>query len=181
MRKKILVGICVAAVGVFLADRLLTGVTPGAAEAEAAGVVESMAKAAQPSSQGESPLGQDAGKAVRTMIADRLDRQAAHASDNQPVRDAFCAGTSWIGAPKSPAATTTSDEARAREFAAQHKLTATFVGAEDGRAIVDGRGLMVGQTLDGFTLVSVDRVSAQWTREGVEVRLTLQPATAEGQ
>lgn len=177
MRKKLLIGVCMLAVGAFLTDRLLLG-SSGAAEAEAAALDQPIERVSPPC--GEQPFAQDAGKNVRTAIADRLDRQAAACSDST-VRDAFCAPTSWVAVAKPAAAATTSDEAKARQFAEQHKLTATFVGSDGSRAIVDGRCLLIGQNLDGFTLVSVDRVSCTWSREGVSVRLKLQPAAVDGQ
>ena len=109
-------------------------------------------------------------------LTDRLEDLAkARHLDGQSVRDAFRPPEAWLPAEPKQQAPKPRDEVdrRAKEFARQHKLTATAISATGGMAIIDGQCVTVGNELDGFRLVSVDRVSACLIADGARVKLGL--------
>jgi len=180
-RRKILLGACALAVAAFAADRLFLGDSTGPAEAEAAVAAHPTRTASGHSSVAAAPA-QAQGPAVvnqRTIIARRLERLADSVPPGAPVRDAFCPSPAWVGAVRQEGGAG-SNEAKARQSAQRHQLTATFVGTGDGKAIIDGRCVAVGQSIDGLTLVSVEQGSAVLSCDGAEVVLKLATGAAGG-
>src|SRR4051794_16837278 len=64
---------------------------------------------------------------------------------NAPLKDAFTPGPSWYGS-------STSD---LRSFEQTHQLTGSILSGSHAAAFVDGKLLLVGQTVDGYKLMSV--------------------------
>jgi hypothetical protein len=64
-------------------------------------------------------------------------------------------------------------------FAASHRLTAIVLNGEEGGgfAVVDGKILHLGATLDGLTLRSLTRQVAIFEGAGVTAPLRVNPAT----
>ena len=61
----------------------------------------------------------------------------------------------------------------AARFIRTHPLAAVVVNGEESYALVDDQFLVPGQTVDGFTLVSVGDRSAVFEREGEQAILEL--------
>ena len=168
------------ALAVFVADRVFLGLSPSSA-GETASSAAPQTPGPGPSTSGRSPQGAGAGLSLDAGpgLADRLEELAArHEWDAQTVRDAFRAPASWIAKPTPAVAKPNSDELRARRFRERYKLSATAVTGGGGIAIINGQCLAVGQELDGFKLVAVDRSSATFLRNKVRVRLALAQGTA---
>jgi hypothetical protein len=92
--------------------------------------------------------------------------------------DVFRVSTAWPGA-VAPAAAAAAAAARpdpVARFRAAHRLTGVLLSDDNRRAIIDGRSLAVGERLDGFTLLSVDKDRAVLAAK--EGRVTLTLATA---
>jgi hypothetical protein len=181
-QQKLVGAVLVLAVVAFVVDRWVIGndedlaVTPSAAPHAPAArrpvTWQPKAIAAAP----EASLGNLAGLATRLGSIARRD-----SLDADTVRDAFRPPASWVGATR----TATPDEmaVAAREFQ-NRRLTAVIMkGSGRGVAIVDQRMVGVGQTLDGFVLVTVKERSAVFRRgtQRVELRLAddLPGATSE--
>jgi hypothetical protein len=89
------------------------------------------------------------------------------------LRDAFAAPDAWI-ARQQPAVVAQSGQA-ADTFQKSHRLAAVLLdGKGGGRALVNGRLLPVGQSIDGYRLASVTKQSATFaSNAGRRVILTL--------
>ena len=61
----------------------------------------------------------------------------------------------------------------ADEFAAAHQLEAVLISETGQLAIVDGRPIRVGESLDGFRLAGVETLAAVFERDGQRVRLSI--------
>ena len=86
--------------------------------------------------------------------------------------DAFQPGAGWSVPDLAPPAEPVAD-VRVETFA-KRKLTSLVAGGRGrGGAMVDGQMVHVGQSLDGFVLVSVDGQSALFEGRAVRVRLRL--------
>jgi hypothetical protein len=176
-------GLALAALG---ADRFFSSAPAEASESFA--VTTTSASAAKPAALAKtaangnsllSSAGDD-----RRAISARLDELAQTAGlKAEAVRDAFAPGAAWGGAIGTGSA---KDEERARQFTAEHHLTAVMGNGSSRNvvAVVDGKPLRPGQTLDGFTLISVSarEVKAVFERKGataIELRLKeVAPAAA---
>jgi hypothetical protein len=64
----------------------------------------------------------------------------------------------------------------ADEFAAAHRLEAVLISESGQLAIVDGRPIRVGESLDGFRLAGVETLAAVFERGGQRVRLSISPS-----
>src|SRR4051812_43864205 len=164
-------GLAFAALG---ADRFLF--TPAPAEAAESYAVTSHAASAKPAAKAataavakatDAPVADD-----RRAISARMD-ELAHAAGIVvgEARDAFVAPVAWVGSP-AVAPTGLSEQERAqqaaeekarqlaqervRKFVADHRLSAVMDGTgRNAVAVVDGKPMRPGQSLDGFKLVSV--------------------------
>lgn len=104
-----------------------------------------------------------------------------------PVADAFKPDNSWVpevvvakpveaAKPTGPSAETLA----AKEFAQGHQLTGVMNTRGGGVAVINGKMLRPGQTIDGFRLVSVKARSAQLRRGKASVELRIQDGGAAG-
>ena len=180
-KRKIMAVVLGAAVGVFLVDRVLLGYGPAGpeqAQASSAFDLQGVASILQGFHPEDEP---ELNPQEEVMLSDRLEGLADdRAFDPLAVRDAFRPGDAWGGFGPAEGAPTISGEASA--FADQYKLTATAVSGQGGMAIVNGQCLVVGQSLDGFRLVSVGRESADLVSGELRVRLHLSKgASASGE
>ena len=64
----------------------------------------------------------------------------------------------------------------ADEFAAVHRLEAVLISESGQLAIVDGRPIRVGESLDGFRLAGVEPLAANFERGDQRVRLSISPS-----
>ncbi len=103
----------------------------------------------------------------------RLRALAQTQPETTDVRDAFRPSSSWLAEMRRAdrAQGSGADAAPRRSF--DHRLVAVMVDGQGGMAIIDGRCLRVGQTMDGFTLVRLGKNSAVLQANGRKVELTL--------
>jgi hypothetical protein len=168
-------GLALAALG---ADRFLSSSGPAETSAESYAVTTSKTSHAAPTKVAAAAA-QSKGAEVpedRRAISGRLDELARVAGlSGGESGDAFVPHGAWVGSNDDGGQRAALE--KAHKFVADHRLTAVMEG--NGRsvvAIVDGKPLRPGQTLDGFTLVSVSGrdVKAVFERSGsarIELRL----------
>ncbi|MBL7133359.1 MAG: hypothetical protein ISS78_04620 [Phycisphaerae bacterium] len=171
------------AIASFVADRVLPGLGPEVPEgAEAsvgmdiAAILPESAVAFSEESLSERPT------TGRCKLADRLEEIAAkHRLELTDVKDAFRPGRSWIAqVPKKkaqlPAKT---DQAKAERFVKNHRLQAVVVADRHSSAIINGRYLTIGQEMDGFKLVAVNKNSVVMVSQGARAVLRLAAGAAD--
>jgi hypothetical protein len=114
------------------------------------------------------------------LISDHL--KSIPPVDLQVRPDAFAPSKAWLAAiqppPVPPPALPPPPppdkiDHRAVNFVAAHKLSAVLKSHNGGAAIVDGEMVCVGQTLDGYTLTSIQSGSARFTSGSSVVDLTM--------
>jgi hypothetical protein len=108
-----------------------------------------------------------------TIQANPISDKLKQLNDSVPaskgeLRDAFTPGTAWTGA--TPAASAT---AAVVNFPDTHHLTGVLVSGRTGQAMVDGKDVLVGQTLDGFKLIAVKPGIAVFQQGDVQVTLRI--------
>jgi hypothetical protein len=165
-----LLGLGIVALG---ADRLTRNAPADKArEADAAVPLVAPAAAVPRAADKPSPHAPTTAPA-RASLAALLRRCAA--TRPAPARqsaDVFRVSAAWPGAVAPAAAAAARPDPVAR-FRAAHRLTGVLLSDDDRRAIIDGRALAVGERLDGFTLVSVDKDRAVLAAKQGRVILTL--------
>lgn len=106
-------------------------------------------------------------------IADELDRVAeARGFDLVRVPDAFQPSSSWSTGQMETEAPAP-DRSAVERFKQDHTLTAVMVTESKGYAIIDGKFLLIGQEMDGFTLVAVGDRSVVLESTEARVELTI--------
>ncbi len=106
-------------------------------------------------------------------IADELDRVAeTRGFDLVSVPDAFQPSSSWLTGQMETEAPAP-DRSVAERFKQEHTLTAVMVMGSKGYAIIDGEFLLMGQEMEGFTLVAVGDRSVVLESTEARVELTL--------
>ena len=174
-----ILGLAVAALG---ADRAFFTTSPAETaesfavaksdQAPAAAAPQKRAVAVAPAKAADAAAADD-----RRAVSARLDELARTAGFSvASVHDAFTPPSAWLAAETSANAADPAQDERVRRFAADHRLTAVM--GSDTRhavAIIDGKPFKPGQTLDGFTLVSVSArdSKAVFQRNGTPVELRL--------
>ncbi len=118
------------------------------------------------------------------FISHRLTTVAAtkRASLGRTV-DMFSPSDVWFAkpepevAPVAPTRIATADpRLKIEAFETQHKLNAVMTKDGAGYALIDNQMLRVGQAIDGFKLVSIDKQSATFeARDGMRAELSLNP------
>ncbi|MHC5002485.1 MAG: hypothetical protein ACYTJ0_05120 [Planctomycetota bacterium] len=108
-------------------------------------------------------------------IARQVDEVAKTENvDIEQIPDAFRAPDSWFPPPATETQPVSVGPDPVEQFLAAHRLQAVMAGGASSVAVIDGTGLKVGETLDGFTLVSVgDRSAVFESESGVRVELEL--------
>lgn len=81
-------------------------------------------------------------------------RLASNVTNIKPHRGAFELATVWQSAAK-PTAAAAAENTATDEFANNHRLSNTMARGEHSGAVIDGKLIVVGQTIDGFKLLSV--------------------------
>jgi hypothetical protein len=104
-------------------------------------------------------------------VAQRLNKLVSgREAGSEELRDPFSLPPSWSD-------TTAGNEERTTDptggFVRRHQLRAMVVRGGEASALVDDSFLVPGQSLDGFTLVSVGSRSALFERDGKQVVLRL--------
>jgi hypothetical protein len=104
---------------------------------------------------------------VAPTLAQRLNRAAAGLRDHVD-RDAFALPGRWI---TQPAAAPTEHPADA--FRQGHRLTGVLESGSHGYVMVDGQIVGLGQTIDGFRLISISHRRAIFEGNGEQVTLSM--------
>jgi hypothetical protein len=177
-KQKIYAVLCGLAAGALLLDRMFPAPVEAPA-AEAVAVVSQPASAATP----DKPVARTMPTALvipaGPSLASRIDEAAeANAYPGKPGRDAFRVADTWR--PAAAAAQAPAPRADTDKFVRDHKLTAVMTAGDRGVALVDGTPVQIGQTLDGFRLVSVETSRALWECDGVRATLELTNAGDAG-
>jgi hypothetical protein len=110
--------------------------------------------------------------AVDGDITRRLERLKNTLPSFPQLRDAFVPSPDWI-ASTAPQSGSPSDKAKI--FKSMHQLRAILETRGRGQVIVDNNLVVVGQSVDGFVLVSVDHLSAVFADSDSQSVLTLAP------
>ena len=94
------------------------------------------------------------------------------------ARDAFCPPDSWLPKPSQPPAPEGAAGPDAAEgFTRKHTLQAVMVSAKGPQAVINGTCLAIGQSMDGFRLLSAGEQSATLVSPaGLRVTLELPAA-----
>ena len=177
-RQKILIGFCAVLLVALIVDWATAGSGLGPEPASASAPTEEAPEmAALPIPPVETEDIEPA--AGISTLADRLEDLAGEESiDATVVGDAFCPPPAWL--PRSGAAVVSGnmDGDATRTFAATHELRAVMLDdSMDARAVINNRLLGVGQEIDGFELISVDKHSAVLVSDGTQITLRLEGVT----
>ena len=172
-QQKVYAGLLVLGLIALVLDRCVF--TPASADASDQASDLLIAKPAQSKTESSAP----ARKATSTAptgnaVAQKLTQlsESMHLP-GAAVRDAFCPAPAWAadGAPKTPGAPK-GITAETPNFEQTHTLIGVMLSGSSAAAMVDGTLVRVGQSIDGYRLVSVSKGRAIF-RSG-EVTATLQ-------
>ena len=172
-RQKLFVASLGLAIAIFAADRLYFGLAPaGPSQAQAS---TGLRIVSEPTAMLPPEVLKDAPVGPKNALANRLEAVwKDHPLDLTRIKDAFCLSGPWVRQePAQEEVPVNSDEVRAKEFAQDHQLKAVVVTPRGRIAIIDGTCRTVGQTLDGFRVVSIDKSSVVLMANGVRVTLRL--------
>ncbi len=177
-RNALIAVLAIAGLGL-LVDRVVIGSDMTGPAESSAGVLDDFA--ADPASLLIVP--DKAGNAVPPgadhagSLASRLRQITGGATtgDGSVVRDAFAPGPGWVPVGIEPEAGGVAAMA-AEAFKRDHKLEAVLVTGDQRYAVVNGQTIYVGQTLQGYRLVSVRERSAEFQAGGVTVSLGIRGA-----
>src|SRR6266568_71057 len=145
-RRKAFVALLAIGAAALAADRLIPGSDNSAAETEPDLVVAQApggAKAASPASAAPATL----------SLSDRISRAVEQATPDPSSRDIFRVPLAWIG-PQKSGAEIGAPVAQMR-FDETHRLTGLILAGDRTGALIDGMLIKVGQSIDGYRLVSV--------------------------
>jgi hypothetical protein len=176
MRKKAFLAVGAVALLALMVDRaFLNGDRTGPKTGQAA-----VGQGLDPAGRYAAPNRPEVAKASppRLTLPGRLARACSARAAPAGIRDAFAMPASWAAELRAEVATSKPAVPVGETFRARHRLTAVMVDSAGGQAIVDGRLLKVGQTLDGFVLSSVQMRTAVFTNDEGSVELRLPESSA---
>jgi len=175
---KILIGLLILSAGAIFVDRVIIGsevTAPQQASAEL--VLARLATGHPPLSSALlddalHPTGHDQPITNRLASAARL-----RGIGYENLKDAFKPSESWIKKPE-PAAKPATPAAQnpkllGEAFRTQNRLMAVIATNGQRYAVISNRKLNIGQTLDGFRLVSIQQHRVRFESHGIQVELTL--------
>ncbi|MCE9591975.1 MAG: hypothetical protein K8S99_15820 [Planctomycetes bacterium] len=179
--RKVFLGILGLGLTALAADRFVISPTgPRSAQASIASVVQDSATQAQPVPAAPEAATAPIAPANTVRVAHQLEsfgqEQGLRADE---TANAFQPSAAWLAedeasAPK-PQSLAPVGPPPAQAFTAAHKLNGVMAKGGGGYAIINGRAVTVGQTVDGFRLVEVSRRSAVFqSSTGEQAELTLQ-------
>jgi hypothetical protein len=121
-----------------------------------------------------SDIGQE-----RPAIAERLQGLAQkHRLQLSEIDDGFDRPSSWKQQEQTVRELKAS-QARANDFRTKHHLAAVLTAERQGLAVLEGKPIRIGQTIDGFTLVAVAHHSAVFEANGIRVELSMRSEARE--
>ncbi len=178
-RQKYLLVVFAVALVAFLADRIQLGLSTTPSQAEAAEGMDIGAILPAPGTAFSQENLADKLPGGRWALADRFEEIAKkHGLEITGVRDAFRPAESWVGkAPKKQqeAKPVDPDKARVEKFIKSHQLQGVVIADKSRGAIINGKYLIIGQEMDGFRLVEVNKNSVMMVMvsRGTRAVLTL--------
>ena len=177
-RQKILIGFCAVLLVGLVLDWATAGAGLGPDAASASVASEAEMDMTVPPVIPDETLESEQVASISTL-ADRLEDLAGQESiDATNVGDAFCAPPAWLPRGGAAVVTGNTDGDATRTFAATHELRAVMLDdSTNARAVVNDRLLSVGQEIDGFELIFVDKHSAVLASGGMEITLKLAGVT----
>ena len=174
--RKIVLAILALAATALLVDRLvLAPSASGPARARAAPTADERPEGAGAAKSASPPTAPEVGSGPR--LADRLETVATPFDlDPDRLRDGFVPADAWLEELLEPPAEAETPEPQvspADRFAERHTLTSVILTARSSSAVIDGKVVPVGQTIEGFRLIRLTRQSAVFEAGGEEVELSL--------
>lgn len=177
-RHKILMAIFGAGLAALVADRTILRPAggPGAASADPAqtyAITQNLPF--QASGDALAPANRSHGMSLADRLASLAPQEetvAAQGTSEAPtgIRNPFLLPPSWFGGSEGADAPLPDVVAR---FVGTHRLAGVVKSGGECRVLVNDRFLVVGQVLDGFTLVSIADHSAVFERDGMRAVLEL--------
>lgn len=148
-RQKAFVGLLIVGIGALAVDRVFLQ-APHAASAQTDNSQRVTASAATAAPSGSSP--------AATSLSERLRQmQAADQPRLAKLRDIFTLTAGFAAQPAQDAAAKVDP---GDQFRRSHRVTATLLNGQRSQAMIDGRLVTLGQSVDGFRLVSMNAQSA---------------------
>jgi len=166
-RRKAFIALLAIGAAALAADRLIPGSENSAAEAEpdlVVAQVPSGAKAASPASAAPATL----------SLSYRIRGAVEQATPDPSSRDIFRLPLAWIGPQKS--AELAAPVAQIR-FDETHRLTGLILAGGRTGALIDGMLIKVGQSIDGYRLVSVANNTAVFESANERAVLRVEKST----
>jgi len=162
-QRKLSIAVLALAGGALIVDKMFLGATgPAAARADEVAVQVETTAAAPARSQPAQPT-----------VAKRLERLAPHGGE---VGDAFAVPAAWRKVAVKAAEQGPNIDTPAAAFAKEHHIAAIMRGGQDpARAMVNGKIVSLGDSIDGGTLVEVNDQGAVFEVGGVRVLIALRP------
>lgn len=170
-----------------LIDRVIIGSDVTGPAESSAGVIDGFDPAlADPSTLVVAQAGQsgDQAQATGPSLAQRLREAVSDQphTGSSPTRNAFTTSPGWhTDAGSEDSTTHNAPDHLVQEFQSKHPLDAVLVVGDERYAVIGGRTLNIGQTLDGYTLVAVQERSATFQGGGIrmEVGIKIGPDTPD--
>jgi hypothetical protein len=159
--RKVYLGLLAAGLAALTVDRLTGGPEKARAYDESAYVVPRAGGPAVAPAKSPQSSEWTGGGALATRLQELTDRDPGR--EGSGGRDLFRVPTAWATAPANPSPTTApvaNPAGSPAEFEKAHRLTAVILSERQSHAIIDGRMIKPGQTLDGFTLLTVTQDAA---------------------
>jgi hypothetical protein len=170
--RKIFLGILGAGLLALAGDQLIGPPSPaGASDEYAVTAAQRAPVAASPSLAASSaaPSAASSGASTRSFVVRTRELGATTTG-----RDPFQPPAPWIAKKIDPS--TAVQPTVAERFQKAHRLDAVVLEGREGRAIVSGTAVVVGQTIDGCRLVRVTHDAALFEADGQRIALRLKTA-----
>ncbi len=163
--RKIIGSVLILALGFLGYDQLGTSAAPGD---EALADSGTLLMASTTTSNKAMLANYDDGASLASRLA--ATAQKTGTTSPQSIRDAFRPANGWIANSIDGTRVSAADK-----FAADHKLsTVSLNGTGGGVAVVDGKMLHIGATLEGYKLIAITRQSATFqSANGARAQLKL--------
>ncbi len=183
-RQKALCILCAACIAILVIDRTRnSSKVLGPHQAEASMYSAKAAGSAAATASADALRDIDFSGEEVTTLANRLEEYASKNSQGRgsgefshmTISDAFAPLAPWCAPRAKPARNQVVVPGRnaAVEFAESHRLTAVAVSSDGKMAVVNNTCLQVGDSLDGFRLVAVEKNSALFQKGERQVALEL--------
>lgn len=182
LQQKLLGGVLVIGAIALSADRLFFLKSASSETSQTSGATASE-YAIAPAARVQPAIGQPVALRAATAnavavvsIAERL-REAMNSSPTTEPRDAFTIGAGWPAATEA-ATETPAGVSAAETFKQTHRLTGVLSSNGRSLAMVDGKLVAVGQSVDGYRLAAISHRSATFEAANSQVTLNMTERTS---